>query len=255
MQTLTRIVALLALCCSAVPAQDDILAMEKREDQPARDQLVQLLKRTRTDFTTASMTPRDCCRLLTTLCGDKVNFLFMATGDAAATPAFELELKSASLWTVMAAVQRVTGLRFAYRDGVVCMLGKDQLQPLTYLQVYDLRGQVTPLRSFPGPRLGLLGAEEGDKVLYPPAEDSGTTVSGFTAESLEELIRAQVTPELWASDKVSLSNTRGLFVIRQTPAGHQQVRQLLVELGVMSRPRVAVRKPPMAPPCLVRPKR
>lgn len=248
MRTAILLAAMLLPFVTQLTAQDEVLAVEKREDQKGRDAVMRLLKATRTNFVAEAMTPKDCCRALSTLAGDKVNFLFAAKGEAAAAPAFDVLLKSASLWSVMSAVQQLTGLRFVYRDGVVFLLGKDQLRPLTYLQVYDLRGQVTPLRSFPGPKLGLLGAEEGDQVLYPPEEESGTTVSGYTAEGIEEIIKTTVTPELWGGDSISLSNTNGLLLIRHTAAGQQQIRELFYELGLMSPPRLLLPKTPSPKP-------
>src|SRR5712671_1704545 len=226
-------------------AQDDVLAVEKREDLLGRDRLARVLLSQRTDLQAEAMTPKDMCKLLTTLAGGKATFLFAAKGEAAATPAFDLELKSASLLTAMAAVQLRTGLRFVYRDGMVFLVGKDELRPLTYVLIYDLRAAVVPLKNFPGPRLGLDHPKQSEgSGTYPAEEDSGTTVSGFTAESITTLIKENVTPELWAGDKVSLSDAHGLFVIRQTIDGHRRIRVLLDELGLMALPRVVVREVP-----------
>src|SRR5712671_918170 len=213
-------------------AQDDVLAVEKREDLLGRDRLARVLLSQRTDLQAEAMTPKDMCKLLTTLAGGKATFLFAAKGEAAATPAFDLELKSASLLTAMAAVQLRTGLRFVYRDGMVFLVGKDELRPLTYVLIYDLRAAVVPLKNFPGPRLGLDHPKQ--------SEGSGT----YTAESITTLIKENVTPELWAGDKVSLSDAHGLFVIRQTIDGHRRIRVLLDELGLMALPRVVVREVP-----------
>ncbi|HEX6813636.1 MAG TPA: hypothetical protein VF384_18600 [Planctomycetota bacterium] len=237
-----RFPLLLAFCLAALPlsAQDDVLAVERREDLRGRDAALTLLRTPRTDWHARAITPKDLCRLLTTATGDKVAFLFAAKGDAAKTPAFDLDLKSVTPLTTMAVVQHTTGLRFVWRSGVVFLVGKDEVRPLVHLVLYDLRAMCAPLKSFPGPKLGLDPAG-GTEALFPPEEDSGTTVSGFTADLIERLIKENVTPEAWGTDTVSLTNQNGLFLVRQTPQGHREITRLLTQLGLLPLP--VVRRP------------
>ena len=91
-----------------------------------------------------------------------------------------------------------------------------------------------PLKNFPGPKLGL--ERGGTEALFPPEEDSGTTVSGFTADFIERLIKEDVTPEAWGNDGISLTNQNGLFLVRQTPQGHREIARLLDQLGLLPLP-------------------
>lgn len=218
---------------------DDILPVEKRSDAAGRNRVAALLARTRLDFQVAEATPRELCRHLSALTGDRVNFLHPNRPDAAPVPPIDLQLRATNLLSVLAALQMVSGLQFVYRDGVVFLVPRADFKPMTFLQVVDLRGATAPLRSFPGPKLGLQGPGGESGVLFPPEEESGTTVSGFTAEGLERLIRENVTPEAWG-DVASLTSHGGLFTIRHTEAGHRAVRRLLDELGVLPVPRTLV---------------
>lgn len=232
--------ALLAITIVAVTslsAQDEALAVERREDVRDHRACLALLRSTHTDWRMRDITPKDFCRQLSAATGDKMTFSFAAKGEAAATPAFDLELRAATPLTAMAVVQQVTDLRFVWRSGVVFLVGKDEVRPLTYLQLYDLRGLCAPLKSFPGPKLGLLTGEGSDAV-FPPEVDSGTTVSGFTAELIEKLIKENVTPEAWATDGVSLTNQNGLLLVRHTLQGHREIARLLDRLGLVPLPRV-----------------
>jgi hypothetical protein len=239
------------LLALAAGAQDEVLAVERREDVRARDAAAQLLRGTKVDFVAAAMTPKDLCRTLALLAASRLNFAFAARGDAAATPAFDLELRHANLWGVMAAVQQATGLRFVYRAGVVFLVGRDDVRPLMHVQVYDLRWACAKLRSFPGPRLEL-PTGEGEQVPFPPEEETEHTVSGYTAELLETLIKESVAPDSWSDGKASLTNKNGLFVVRQTPAGHAALRRLFDELGLIPLPRVVPAVPARAAPRLRR---
>ncbi len=233
-----RTLLLLAIVAvTSLPAQDDVLAVERREDVRGRDASIALLRSIRVDWRMREITPKEFCRQLSAATGDKVTFLFAAKGEAAATPSFDLELRTATPLAAMAVVQHMTGLRFVWRSGVVFLVGKDEVRPSTYLRLYDLRPQCAPLKSFPGPKLGLL-TPEGTDVVFPPEEDSGTTVSGFTAELVERLIKENVTPEAWATDAVSLMNQNGLLLVRHTPQGHREIAHLLDELGLVPLPRV-----------------
>jgi hypothetical protein len=219
----------------------------RAEDQRGRDEAVRLLQGTKTDFVAEAMPPKELCKTLALLAANRPNFAFAARGDAAATPAFDLELRHANLWGVMAAVQQATGLRFVYRAGVVFLVGRDDVQPLGYVQVCDLRWVCAKLRSFLGPRLELPTCE-GEQVPFPPEEETEHTVSGYTAELLETLIKESVAPDSWSDGKASLTNKNVLFVVRQTPAGHAALRRLLAELGLIPLARVVPAAPARAAP-------
>jgi hypothetical protein len=229
----------LAVCGGLVRAQDEVLTVERRADLKAQAETIHTLRSVRLDFVAKATTPKDLCRTLSTLTGDKVNFAYVPKPDTP-VPAFDLELRATNLFSVLAAVEMQTGLRFVLRSGVVFLVDKADVHPLTYLQVYDLRAMVMPLRSFPGPKLGLPVPGGEQEPLFPPAEDSGTTVSGFTAEGVETLLKENVTPDQWGSGQASLTNSQGLFIVRQTPAGHRQIRLLLDRLGLLPLPRVVL---------------
>lgn len=222
-------------------AQDDVLGVERLEDLRGRDAAARMLKAVRAGFVFEEIAPRDLCRLFATLTGDKLSFS-PANKAVAEGEAITLDLRHASLWTAMFVVQGQTGLRFVYRGGVVFLVPKEDFAPLTYLAIYDLRAQTTRLRSFPGPELRLPGSDD-ERPLFPEPEETEATVSGFTADGIETLLRENVTPEAWGEGGVKLTNDNGLFLVRHTPQGQREVRALLVELGLVPPPPVWVRRP------------
>jgi len=228
-----------------LPAQDDVLAVERREDLRARDAAARLLQSTRLSVRFEGVQPKELCQQLARLSGDKLSFVCAVKGELAAT-SVDLQLRATTLWSTMAIVESTSALRFVWRSGVVFCVGKDDIKPLTYVEVYDLRAMVTPLHSFPGPRLGLRGpGDEGP--LFPPEEESTTTISGFTAEGVEQLLKDFAAKDTWARDDVGIVDNKGLLLIRQTPQGHREVQRLLVQLGLWSPPR-AIALPAASPP-------
>jgi hypothetical protein len=226
---------LLPLLVAPVAAQDDVLIVERPEDLRAYAAAVRQLQRVRADFNIEAASPRELCRLFGTLAGEQLPFSCAVKDDEAGEPV-TLHLKQATLWAAMVASQLQTEHRFVFRAGVVFLLPKSRVQQFRITAIYDLRPQCAPVRNFPGPRLGLRGLEE--QAEDEAAEESTTTVSGFTAEGIETLIREHVTPEQWGNDGVSISNDNGLFVVRHSLSGHRELRRLLDTLGLLPLPRV-----------------
>src|SRR5688500_15820302 len=168
MSSRAAVSVVLALLPSFAPlAAQDVLAVEARADLKGRNEAALLLRAIRVDFRGKELTPADVCKRLALATGDRLAFAVAARGGAAAVPPVDLELKNVTLWSVLAVVEQTTGLRFVYRSGVVFLVAKDEVKPLTFLVLYDLRPQCAPLKSFPGPKLGMLGSEGGEAT-FPP---------------------------------------------------------------------------------------
>ncbi|MCA8966524.1 MAG: hypothetical protein H6838_05480 [Planctomycetes bacterium] len=240
MRTLAPVLSSFLFLLSAARAQDDVLAVERRDDLPRHAAAVRLLRNTRVTVRCEAATTKEICGLLNAATGDKLMFS-CRTPTADAAPAVSLQCRATSLWSVLSIVQIQTGQRFVYRSGVVFLVPAEEVKPYLCLGVYDLRAATMTLRNFPGPDLRL-PTRDDDRPLFPEPEESEETVSGFTAEGLEQLLRANVQPDSWSRDGVSLNVQNGLFLIRQTPAAHREIDALLIKLGLRSPPRVLRRR-------------
>ena len=240
-----RVVALLLplFFITGVTAQDDVLAVERRADLRGHAAAVKLLKKTRMPVVAVDMTAKELCTMLTVATASKLGFMCSRRVSEAA-PKLNLDLRSTSLWSVMAIAHSETGLRFVLRHGVVFLTEADKVKPLTYLQIYDLRGACAPLRSFPGPDLRLRTSGD-DRPLFPEEVESTSTISGFTADVFENLLRESVRPDSWSNEGVTLSNQNGLFLIRQTPQVHREIEVLLIRAGLRSPQRLLRRTRPV----------
>lgn len=229
------------LFLTAAAAQDDVLAVERKEDLAAHAKVVRKLKKLRIPLVAVDMSAQDLCRLLSAVTANEPGFL-CSRRESDAAPKLNVEMSSASLWSIMSVAQMETGMRFVYRYGMVFCDRAEDVKPLTFLQVYNLRGAVMPLRSFPGPDLRLRTAGD-ERPLFPEEVETESTVSGFTAEGIETLLRENVRPDTWDSERVSLVNQDGLFLIRQTPQAHRDIAILLSRIGLISAPRVITARP------------
>ena len=229
-----RVAALLFLPLLAVTAvaQHDVLAVERRGDLRAHASAVKLLRKTRIALHAEDMTMKELCSLLSSATAHKLPFSCSKRESEAASH-LELEVRSASIWSILSMTQMKTGMRFVVRSGIVFLTTADKIKPLTYLAIYDFRGACTKLRSFPGPDLRLRTASD-DRPLFPEEVESESTVSGLTAEGIETLLQESVRPASWAIEGVSLTNQNGLFLIRQTPQVQREIRALFVRLGLVA---------------------
>lgn len=221
-------------------AQDDVLAIERHTDLRGHRVAVQRLHEMRVTLAAEAVTAKVLCRYLTTATGNELGF-HCSKADSEAAPVLNLNLRGTSLWSMMSIAQIETGLRFVYRSGLVFLVKPDEIKPLTNLVVYDLRAECAPLMNFPGPDLGL-GLSRDERPLFPEPTESGTTISGFTPDGIEALLRETVRPETWDLDGIKLINQNGMFLIRQTPQGHDEIEFTLVKLGLMSPSRRLLRR-------------
>jgi len=220
----------------SLTAQDDeVLSVERRADLRGRDALLQRWSKIRVDIERAEITADELASVLSDATGGMPFLYVRRKAETDAVPPFALSLRRVSVPSLMGIVADKTDLVFVYRRGTVLLVPEDQFKPLTYLQVYDVRAATMPLRSFPGPRLGL-PVPDGENFPFPEEEETSNTPCGFTADQLEDALRSHVTPDAW-DDKATLTQARGLFMIKHTPAGHRQVQKLLAQLGAISPPR------------------
>lgn len=238
-----RLLAFVAVSLFVAPmtvAQDDVLAIERQKDTRGHRAAVGFLHQQRVTLAVEDLKPKALCRYLTTATGMKLDF-HCATRDSDAAPAINFNLRGTSLWSLMSIAQIETGLRFVYRFGVVFLVKPTDIKPLTRLAIYDLRAECAPLTNFPGPELGL-GLARDERPLFPEPTESGTTISGFTADGIEAMLRETVRPDSWDLESVTLSNQNGLFLIRQTPQGHRDIAATMVKMGLMSPSRRMLRR-------------
>jgi hypothetical protein len=250
---LSLVAATLCAAC-AVAQADQVLLIEKSKDRARRDRIARLMQQRRMDVRAESMSAKELAKLLAIAMNDELNFaVFAKDPKDPEWPELGIDLRHATILNVLGVVQSATDLRFVYRDGIVLLKPKDEVNELKVLRVYRLGHAVAPLRDHPGPRLGLGGVESFDDV---EADDS-KTLSGFTLETLEDLVRRHVEPDSWDGDGVSISTMNRNLLIRQTERVHAKIGRMFHRLGIWSPPGVTRRvrvapRPAKAPPIEVK---
>lgn len=233
-----RAFVLPVLLTPLVPAQAaEVLALQKGEDRVARDALYEKLHETRVRVSLEEAALKDLAEFLMAASGNATNFVVWTKADV---EPLTLRLPRSRITALMGIVQRAYDVRFVFGKSVVLIEHEDEVEEYTYLRTYDIKAATAPIKSFPGPKLGLNAGERDDFAAIE--DDEGAPASGLTADRVVDLVRTHVLPDSWDVDGVSITQWRGVLRVRQTERGHRKVRQLLRALGVVPAP-VRAQKP------------
>lgn len=235
MNVLFSVVAVLS-AGGALLAQSvhEVVVVEQRGDIPARDKIAPLL-RANTMTLRSKLSIQGLCKVLATACADKVTFTFAAkTTKADAIEALDLDLVRTTPLQVLGLVRELRDLQAVWRAGCVFLVPKAEVKEAMWLEMYDVRAEVMPLRDFPGPDLTLTtpGQERRES---DPEPEAHTTTSGFGGEQLATLLREHAARGTWDDTGASIVEQRGILLVRQTERGHREVRQVLVAFGIPAR--------------------
>ena len=213
---------------------DDLLIVEKRKDLAARTRLLGHLRKTIVTVNFTDATAKEVVEYLRVATGGKVNFILV--GKSEDLPKTTLQLKAVRMAALMSLIQEQTDMRFTFNAGLVVLKPKDKVKEFTYLQMYDVRVAVMPVRNFKAPRLGI-GLGEVEEA----EEEEEAQPLLFSSERLEELLRNDAGIENWDSEGVSLQIVRGIVLCRQSVRGQEAVRRTLTRLGAIPAPRRLLR--------------
>jgi hypothetical protein len=239
-----------ALAAAALPpaasAQDDeILLIEREVDRSGRDRLLAKLRPVRVTLRADELPARELARHLSAAAGELATFVPFTKGEIADMPALTTDVGELAFPQALAVITRLTTLRFVFRAGLVLVKQNDEVDELLILRIYDVSAAVAPLRDRPGPRLGL--EPPGVETTEEEEGESGKTLSGFTIEKIEDLVRTHVAPDSWDDGRATLRSMNGTLWVRQTDANQRRVAELLATLGVIP-PAVPAARPRRATP-------
>lgn len=230
-----------ALRAQSALALESVLSVERARDASERTRLAAQLARLRVHLDLKDASLEDFAAQLRLQVGGKTSFFVRSKDGTRDWERIHLRVRGQTMLQVLSIVQRTTKLRFVFRSGVVMLVHKDDYRPETTLRVYDLRMALHRVRDFPGRPIGIpVGDGERDEP-----EIRERSVTGLSAERIEEILRKMVRPESWG-EIASLEIAGGICFVRQSPKGHREVARLLARLGVRVRelrPKRAVRAP------------
>jgi len=118
-------------------------------------------------------------------------------------------------------------LGLVYRSGILQVTTKEDARGKPELRIYSIADLTFKLRDFPGPDLQLRPSgsefemEEEMVEREDPFEDP---------QFIIDIIQANIEPESWEQDGVSITSTKNVLLVRQSPAVHRKIAHLLVLL-------------------------
>jgi hypothetical protein len=162
----------------------------------------------------------DFVRQIASLTGENVVAAGVPDGSV---PPIAIKLSGVSVESLLNLVLGPKDLIVTVEDGVVFI--KPKTDERIYLELYDVRDMVAPLKDFPGVDISLTANQLGITTVTEDPVDSPT---GLTIEMLMELIQAHIDKDGW--DKASISATGGVLVIRQTQPNQRAIERFLGKL-------------------------
>lgn len=141
-----------------------------------------------------------------------------------------LKLNNISVKSVLKIMLGDNDLTLVYRQGVLVVVPKTEVDKKVVTKVYDVRDLLYTIKNFPGPKVELV----------PPDSSGGTALSGaifeiddddggtITEDFLTELIPQSTGGDSWESNEAaSITVVNNMLVVTQTEKVHKEVADLL----------------------------
>jgi hypothetical protein len=140
-----------------------------------------------------------------------------------------LKLKGVTIRTALKLILKELELAAMYKEGMIVIVTKDQVNYAVYWELYDVRDLFIKVSNFPGPRLELLpgaGAGGGPGVSFTLEEP---VESKIDEGMLEDIIRSTTGGETWdENEHAQIQLTpNGMLLIAQTREVHRQIKRLI----------------------------
>ncbi len=146
--------------------------------------------------------------------------------DEDSTTLEDFRLPPRSVFQALNVISDVTGVHWRINNGMVQLVTKEFSGGKLYLSKYDVRDIVEGVPDRPAPEMKLqIGLEDEE---FPEEDDPTPTIVDVGA--LTDLVRANIDPDSWDVEGASISDARGVLLVRQTKTVHQKVEQLLNDL-------------------------
>jgi type II secretory pathway component GspD/PulD (secretin) len=119
-------------------------------------------------------------------------------------------------------------LAWKISDGVVMFVTKEEMIGGQVMAMYEVRDLIHPVKDFPSQEINV---EPSGGIEPPDEEFEEREALVVTEDSLDTLIRENVSPASWDADpNNSLRITNGTLVVYQTPEVQEQIKSLLDDL-------------------------
>lgn len=135
-----------------------------------------------------------------------------------------LKLRDVSAKTALDLILRFHDLGMTYRSGVLLITTKEDARGRPILRLYSIADLTFKLEDFPAPDLNLRPSSFDPFAQEEPLEREGAFED---PEVIIEILQSNVMPESWDDERVSISATKRVLIVRQSREAHAQIAKLL----------------------------
>ena len=141
----------------------------------------------------------------------------------------ELDLSDRSVLKILQIITELKeNLKWKIEDGVVKFVTAEEMIGGQVLRMYEVRDLIRPITDFPGREINVEPSGGIDPFDEEFEEREALVI---TEDSLDSLIRDNISPESWDADPAnSMRTSSGTLVVNQTPEVQAQIQELLDNL-------------------------
>ena len=118
-------------------------------------------------------------------------------------------------------------LKWKVADGVVKFVTAEELTGGQVLDFYEVRDLIRPVVDFPAQEINISPSGGPPEIDDEPEEREALVI---TEDTLDALIRDNISPTSWDDESAALKISNGTMVVNQTPEVHKQIKRLLDDL-------------------------
>ena len=113
-------------------------------------------------------------------------------------------------------------------SGILQVTTKEDARGKPVLRIYSIADLTFKLRDFPGPDLQLKPSGSQFELMEEEIADREDPFED--PQFIIDIIQANVDPESWDQDDVSITSTRNALIVKQSPSVHRKIARLLILL-------------------------
>jgi hypothetical protein len=195
------------------------------EDAQAYSDTIRRLRTTRLSVAWKNVALADAVKELRLYAGRSV--VFAPAAEARKAEPVSLELTDVTAAAVVRLLQTSAKVRFLFEDGIIFVTTpEDAAQRSLEIRVYDVADLLYQAPDFPGPRMDLNPGKPQEAAEETPS-------SSRDGSEIVDLLRTLVGPEPWDVPGTSITISKQLLIVRQTPEVHAKIRELVAALAAV----------------------
>ena len=139
-----------------------------------------------------------------------------------------LKVKDLLLKSALKLMLQSKDLSASYKEGVLVIICKDQINASVVTRVYDVRDLLFKVADFPGPKVELASPSGGTPLTGATFSLDSEAKSTISEDFISEMVKSNTGEKSWDDNpNASITLANGLLIVTQSKKIHTEVDRLL----------------------------